>query len=87
MGFQRHVAGSLHRSFVPLFEQDGAYQPYDGGLVWEVLDNVRVPLDIPIKTLGGIVRVNLRPAIFWEDSIVKGILLGLIQKINEFLNL
>ena len=41
-GFQRHVAGSLHRPFVILFQQDSAHQPDDGGVVGEDTDSAAV---------------------------------------------
>ena len=33
--FQRHVAGALHSPFAVLFEEDGADEACDGGLVWD----------------------------------------------------
>lgn len=40
MVFQRHVAGSLHRPFVVMFEQDGPDETDDGVFVGEDADHL-----------------------------------------------
>ena len=68
-GFQRHVAGSLHRPFVVLFQQDSAHQAEDGGFVGEDSHDIRSPLDLAIEPLDGIVRIDLRPGVFREGGV------------------
>ena len=49
--FQGHVAGSLHRPFVVLLQQDGADQAGDGGLVGEDADNLGAAFDLAVEAL------------------------------------
>ena len=58
-GFQRHVAGALDGPFVVLFEQDGADEADDGGLVGEDADDLGAPLDLAVEALERIGRVQL----------------------------
>jgi hypothetical protein len=38
-GFQRHLAAALRRPFVVLFDEDGADEAHDGGLVGKDADD------------------------------------------------
>ena len=58
-GFQRHVAGPLHRPLIVLFEQDGADQTDDGVLVGEDADDVGASLDLAVEPLDRVDRVQL----------------------------
>ena len=49
-GFRRHVAGALH----VLFEQDGANEAGDGGLVGEDAHDLGAPLDLAVEPFDGI---------------------------------
>ena len=52
-GFQCHVAGSLDRPFVILFQQDSAHKPDDGGFIGKDPHDIRSPLDLAIEALIG----------------------------------
>ena len=86
-GFQCHVAASLNRPFVVLFQQDSTHQPEDGGFVGEDADHIRSPLDLAIEPLDGIVGVDLGPVVFREGGVGEDVLFGFIKKISEFLHL
>ena len=47
--FQRHVASSLHRPFVVLFQQDSAHEAEDGGFVGKDSHHICTPLDLAIE--------------------------------------
>jgi hypothetical protein len=47
--FQRQEAGTLHRPFVVLFEQDGTDETDDGILVGEDADHVGPPFISPLR--------------------------------------
>ena len=52
--FQSDVAGALDSPFVILFEQNGADQADDGGLVGEDTDNLGASLDLVDRPFDGI---------------------------------
>jgi hypothetical protein len=49
----------LHRPFVVLFQEDGADQSGDGGLVGENADDLGAALDLAVEAFEGIGRVEL----------------------------
>jgi hypothetical protein len=50
-GFQAHVAASLNRPFIVLFEQDGADEAGDGVFVGEDADDFGAPFDLTVEPL------------------------------------
>ena len=58
-GFQGHVAGTLDGPFVILFEQQGADEADDGGLVGEDADDLAAPLDFPVQAFERVCAVDL----------------------------
>ena len=67
-GFQRHVAGALHRPFIVLLQQDGTDEPGDGGLVGEDADDLGAALDLAVERFERIGRVDFRPVSPWGSS-------------------
>jgi len=59
-GFQRHVARTLDRPFIVLFEEDGADEPDQRSLVREDADDLGSALDLAIEALSsGLVEWSL----------------------------
>jgi hypothetical protein len=58
-GFQRHVAGALHRPFVILFEQDGADETDDSVLVGKMPTTSVRRLISPLRRSIGLVECSL----------------------------
>ena len=63
-GFQCHVAASLNRPFVVLFQKDRAHEAEDGGFIGKDPHDIRAPLDLSIETFDRIGGVDLRPVVF-----------------------
>ena len=71
-GFQCHVAASLNRPFVVLFQKDRAYEAEDGGFIGKDAGHMDAPFDLVIGSHDGIVRLDLRPVVFREDGLALG---------------
>ena len=85
-GFQCHVAASLNRPFVILFQKDRAHEAEDGGFIGKDPHDIGSPLDLSIETFDRIGGVDLRPVVFREGGVGEDVLLGLIHEICEFPN-
>ena len=83
-GFQCHVAASLNRAFVVLFQKDRAHVAEDGCFVGEDRDGIGALLDLAIEALDWIIRVDRRQVVFREDGVGEDVLLGFIHEISEF---
>ena len=68
-GFQCHVAASLNRPFVVLFQKDRAHEAEDGAFIGKDPHDIRSPLDLSIETFDRIGGVDLRPVVFREGSV------------------
>ena len=68
-GFQCHVAASLNRPFVVLFQKDRVHEAEDGGFIGKNSRDIRSPLDLAIEPLDRIGGVDLRPVVFREGSV------------------
>ena len=68
-GFQCHVASSLNRPFVVLFQKDRAHEAEDGGFIGKDPHDIRSPLDLSIETFDRIGGVDLRPVVFREGGV------------------
>ena len=68
-GFQCHVAASLNRPFVVLFQKDRAHEAEDGGFIGKDPHDIRSPLDLSIETFDRIGGVDLRPVVFREGGV------------------
>ena len=68
-GFQCHVAASLNRPFVVLFQKDRAHEAEDGGFIGKDPHDIRSPLDLYIETFDRIGGVDLRPVVFREGGV------------------
>ena len=66
-GFQGQVAGTLDRPFIVLFDEDGADEPDDGGLIGEDADTSVLRLISPMT------RSHTRPAL-WLGFLVRLVL-------------
>lgn len=53
-GFQGHVAGALCGPFVGLFEENGADEADDSGLVGKDADDIGAALDLAVEALAGV---------------------------------
>ena len=69
-GFQCHVAASLNRPFVVLFQKDRAHEAEDGGFIGKDPHDIRSPLDLSIETFDRIGGVDLRPVVFREGGVL-----------------
>jgi hypothetical protein len=78
--FQCHVAGALDRPFVVLLKQDRADQTDDGVLVGEDADDIGAPLDLAVKALDRIGRVQLGAMLDREGHVGEHVGLGLVQE-------
>jgi hypothetical protein len=68
-GFQCHVAASLNRPFVVLFQKDRAHEAEDGAFIGKDPHDIRSPLDLSIETFDRIGGVDLRPVVFREGGV------------------
>ena len=68
-GFQCHVAASLNRPFVVLFQKDRAYEAEDVGFVGQDAHHIGAPLNLAIETFDRIGGVDLRPVVFREGGV------------------
>ena len=55
-GFQAHVSAALNRSFVILFEEEGADEAGDGVFIGEDADDVGAPLDLALRRSSGLME-------------------------------
>ena len=77
-GFQCHVAASLNRPFVVLFQKDRVHESEDGGFIGKDSNHIGSPLDLAIETLDGIVGVDLRPVVFREGGVLPHEAIGVL---------
>ena len=78
--FQRHVACALDGPFIVLFEQDGADEAGDGGLVREDADDLGAPLDLAVEALQRVGAVQLGTMLGGEAHVGQHIRLGVIHQ-------
>ena len=81
--FQGHVAGALDRPFIVLFEQDGADEAGDCGLVWEDADDLGAALDLAVEPLQRIGAVDLGPVILGKAHEGEDIGFGFVHQCGE----
>jgi hypothetical protein len=58
-GPKGHVARYLHRQFVVLLKQQGAYETDGSAFIGEDVDDLSVALDLGVQALGRICRMQL----------------------------
>ena len=68
-GSQCHVAASLNRPFIVLFQKDRAHEAEDGCFIGKDPCRIRSPFDLSIETFDRIGGVDLRPVVFREEGI------------------
>ena len=68
-GSQCHVAASLNRPFVVLFQTDHAHEAEDSGFVRKDPHHIRSPLDLSIETFDRIGGVDLRTLAFGAGGV------------------
>src|SRR5271167_2800750 len=83
-GFQRHVAGALHRPFVVLFEKDRAGEADDGRLIRDDANHIGAPFDFAVEAFDGICGVQFGPMWRREDHIGEHVMLGHVHQGGKF---